>query len=352
MSQKIEALWDCAYCGQTKIGGLTKKCPNCGHAQDKNVKFYLTEEQKAKKLNEEAAKDYGKGADWVCGFCQNLNRYNVTKCTHCGGDRQDMEGDYFESRAETEAAEKLEPLGIQSKPVQTRQKRSILPLIGVIAVLAIVMIVLNLPKSKDTSVLDKSWSRTIPIEICKNVEESDWSVPEGGSVYDERQEIHHMETVISHYEDREVEKRREVLDGYDISYDYVNNGDGTFTEKQISTPRYRTETYYEVESVPVYVEVPVMAAKYYYTIDRWFMNRTVDTKGGDDTPFWGQTNLASDEREGARSEAYEISFTDKKGNIYSASIDYDLWDTLDVGDGVDLTVSGKKVTKINGIDIR
>ena len=46
MAKKIiEGLWDCPYCGQKGIGGLTKSCPNCAHPQDAGTKFYLGEKK-------------------------------------------------------------------------------------------------------------------------------------------------------------------------------------------------------------------------------------------------------------------------------------------------------------------
>ena len=97
MAKKIvEGLWDCPYCGQKGIGGLVKSCPNCAHPQDADTKFYLGE--KKAYLDEEKAKDYGKGADWTCSFCGSLNRYGNANCVNCGAQREDSSGDYFENR--------------------------------------------------------------------------------------------------------------------------------------------------------------------------------------------------------------------------------------------------------------
>ncbi len=116
MAKKIiEGLWDCPYCGQKGIGGLTKSCPNCAHPQDAGTKFYLGE--KKEYLEEDKAKDYGKGADWTCAFCGSLNRYGNTNCNNCGAQRGDSSGDYFENRRKEQAA--------QAKPSPSRSpKRS------------------------------------------------------------------------------------------------------------------------------------------------------------------------------------------------------------------------------------
>ena len=39
MGKLIEGFWDCPYCGQKSIGGLTKVCPNCNTPRGKNIKL-------------------------------------------------------------------------------------------------------------------------------------------------------------------------------------------------------------------------------------------------------------------------------------------------------------------------
>lgn len=93
MKKIIEGLWDCPYCGSKAIGGLTKKCPVCGHPQDINTKFYLG--KKKKYLDPLTAKQYGKEPDWVCPKCTTLNRYMNQLCTNCSTAKSDAEKDYF-----------------------------------------------------------------------------------------------------------------------------------------------------------------------------------------------------------------------------------------------------------------
>ena len=42
MGRIIEGVWDCVYCGATKIRGGLRECPQCGHPRDENVEFYKT----------------------------------------------------------------------------------------------------------------------------------------------------------------------------------------------------------------------------------------------------------------------------------------------------------------------
>lgn len=46
MGKIIEGLWDCPFCGNKRIRAGQKTCPDCGHPQDENTKFYMTDEIK------------------------------------------------------------------------------------------------------------------------------------------------------------------------------------------------------------------------------------------------------------------------------------------------------------------
>lgn len=41
MGKIIEGLWDCPFCGNKRIRAGRKTCPDCGHPQDENTKFYM-----------------------------------------------------------------------------------------------------------------------------------------------------------------------------------------------------------------------------------------------------------------------------------------------------------------------
>ena len=46
MGKIIEGLWDCPFCGNKRIRAGQKTCPDCGHPQDENTKFYMPDEIK------------------------------------------------------------------------------------------------------------------------------------------------------------------------------------------------------------------------------------------------------------------------------------------------------------------
>lgn len=93
---KIEALWDCSYCGTKGIKGREQACTNCGHGRDQDVKFYLPEI-----IDESAAVDESKvhisdGPDWLCSYCDTYNHSDANFCMNCGASKEESEKNYFE----------------------------------------------------------------------------------------------------------------------------------------------------------------------------------------------------------------------------------------------------------------
>lgn len=352
MAKIVVGYWDCPYCKNTGISGLEKRCPACGHSQDADTKFYLKEQKEY--VDEEKAANYGKGADWTCSYCGSLNRYDAKVCVGCGADREESSGDYFENvqKQEEKAAKKK----AEQQPVQNQQSgpglKRLLPLLIGLAVLISIIAFACRPKNYDASVTAKAWARTINVETYKTVSESDWEVPDGGRVTDEKNEIHHYDHVLDRYETVQVQKSRQVQDGYDTHTEYKDNGDGTFTENTVQTPRYRTEYYTENEERPVYVDVPRYQTKYYYDIERWVPDRKLETSGGDNEPYWDDTKLADNEREAGREAEYSADFTTTKDKTYSAELDEGLWNSLKTGDKVSLVVKNGKVVTVNGTQIQ
>ena len=350
MANKIlEGLWDCPYCGTKGIGGLTKHCPNCGHPQDEGTKFYLGEQKSY--LDENKAGSYGKGADWTCSFCGSLNRYDAVQCKNCGASKEDSSGSYFDNQSRQ--AEKQAPAEEKPAGAGISFKKFLLVLAGILAVLAAVIGIINMPRKYASVISAKEWSREIQTEAYVTVHEKDWEVPEGGRVTSEAQEIHHYDQVLDHYETVAVEKTREVLDGYDTYTDYEDNGDGTFSETTRSEPRYTTEWYTEYEQRPVYRDVAVYQTMYYYDIERWVYNRSVTTSGSDDEPYWGTVELQSNERQGETIEVYTLYINAEKGNrSWQVSVSQPVWETYKAGDSVKVTVKSGNVTALDGTDIR
>lgn len=404
--KRVEGYWDCDHCGTKGIGGLTKTCPKCGHPQAKGLKFYVKKGSK-NYLEPEVAKNYGKGADWVCAFCGSYNRYYDVTCRNCGAGKADSEEDYFgkdvvvtpkedytsehymsskddeewvynmteaSDNASSSKKNALEEEQLSSpcekssddykksysstdnyhdnisffnqigNLISSKNFKSILTVGGVIVLIAcIVMLLVTIftPRNYDAVISDKSWSKSITIQELRTFNESDWDVPYGARVYDEREEIRGYDHVVDHYDTEEyVESHREI-DYYDV--EYHDNGDGTFDEEKV--PVYKTVYETKERKVPVYVDIPIYDTKYYYKIDRWCYERTAESSGKANEPYWPEFTLGLKEREGSRSESYTI-YLKTEEKTYSSSISYEEWKGYKVGTKVQITVVAGIVTEI------
>lgn len=402
--KRVEGYWDCDHCGTKGIGGLTKTCPKCGHPQAKGLKFYVKKGTQ-NYLEPEVAKNYGKGADWVCAFCGSYNRYNDVTCRNCGAGKADSEGDYFGQKVvvtpkedytsehymsdeeELEVEHKVgeeaasETSGRSNKALNEEQSlspwekssddykksysstsnntsfldvivnlassinfKAIFAAVGGIALIAgivMLLVVLFTPKEYDATISDKSWSKSVTIEELRTFDESGWNVPYGARVYDERKEIRDYDHKIDHYEIEEYVESHKELDYYD--YEYHDNGDGTFDEEKIPVYKIVYET--KERKVPVYVDVPIYDTKYYYEIDRWCYARTAKSSGKTDKPYWPEFTLGQKERESTRSENYTI-YMETEEKTYSSSVSYEEWKAYKIGTKVHITVVAGIVTEI------
>lgn len=386
MSEKIiVGYWDCYSCGTKKIRGTEENCPNCG-ASKGNIKCYLDTKHK-EYLDKETSKNYGKGANWICPYCGNQNRYYLTNCRSCGAPKTASVRDYFgnnpnETTSQKEISKKHTISYYDRSSVMDREntkkeetrlsetpknkmsfKEKILNMVlnngktiltGTCSLIVLVAVVIGLvalftPHSYNATVTANSWERSISIEEYKTVKEDDWIVPSGGRVYKSVEEIHHYDSVFDHNETVTVEKSREVIDHYDThtEYSYSDNGDGTFTEQldTVLDPVYRTEYYTETEQKPVYKEVPVYQIKYYYEIERWVYNRTEKSSGKNDTkPYWPEYHLAENEKVSNRREVYAVVFTTEKKDYKKKVEESELY-SLTLGTKVEIIVQAGVVTE-------
>jgi hypothetical protein len=103
---------------------------------------------------------------------------------------------------------------------------------------------------------------------------------------------------------------RQVPDGETCRTVRVDNGDGTYSQRQECTPKYRSE--------PVYDDYCD------YNVNRWALDRR-ETAAGDalsDSPAWPALSLTNNgdnlgsEREGQREEIYTVRFRADDGSTY------------------------------------
>ena len=406
----VMGFWDCPYCGTRKIQGTYKDCPHCDTPRDYSVEFYMDE---VIYLDEEEAKLKGKGADWHCAYCDSLESVLNSTCQHCGATREESSKNYFqiqEKKRQKEAKERAEKYTSSRREQDSEyevvdnnyfdssidyvseerdnfnssyeshqssygsddryevkqynyEKSNIFSnivsflsshigsiLFGLLGIATIVgFIWLLIPKPKTIEVTQISWENNIRIESYETVDESGWSVPSGGRIQYTKDEIHHYDSVFSHYETKTRTYTVQEFSHYDTEYYYSNNGDGTFTEHTRQTPVYKTVTKTETYQDPVYEQVPVYQTKYYYEIDKWIYKRSVETSGIGRDLYWGEVILDDNERENGRNTNYYIlgfETKDKEKEIKQYSASEEIWKLLNAGDIVKIKVTLGTIVEI------
>ncbi|MBR6187031.1 MAG: zinc ribbon domain-containing protein [Clostridia bacterium] len=352
MGKLVMGYWDCPYCQYQGISGDQGKCPQCGRPRG-DVKFYMkgyaegqTREENERGdieyLDEEKAKYVNRNPDWYCSYCNTLNSDNAEKCSNCGATRADSEANYFDQLKKRQQQQQ------QSAQAQQAQQRApekggskkwlIFLAVAAIAIFGIVKFMSGNTTQGDLKVTRIEWARSINIEQNIQYSESGWTLPAGAELTAQKEEVHHYDTVLDHYQNVQVERSREVLDHYETYYTYKDMGNGYFEEVANERPIYKTEYYTETVQQPVYRQVPRYQTKYYYTIWRWTPARDVKATGDDHNAQWPEVTLRENEREGQRTEAYAFQVVNEKKNTTAA---YQLseadWRNIKVGDNLFIT---------------
>ena len=341
MGKIVVGCWDCDYCGADRISGEIKICPNCGKPRGKDVTFYMA----GPKNYVEDPDKINKNPDWVCPYCQTLNPDDNKFCSACGSAREESDTNYFESKEkDRERKEKREEDKRKAEGTDngTRSSgRSRLPLILILLAIFGLMIFAFMPKTRKMHVDSRTWERKVSIERYQEIRESSWNLPDGAWNVTSRDEVYTYNHVLDHYETRTREVSEQVLDGYDTEIEYRDLGNGYYEEIEHQVPRYRTEYHTETYQEPVYVDIPVFAKKYYYSIMKWLYDRDEVTSGADNEPFFAELNLPENERESGRSEQYWILSGDKRYRI-----NYDLWKQIKTGSDIKATVGNGEIISI------
>lgn len=336
-----EARWDCQYCGAKGNLGRHKSCNNCGRSRPAGTKFYLAGDEEL--IDDEALLEQAaKGPDWVCAFCGTSNSVERETCRSCGAPReadshQQAVTDYGIGEAPTTGDMTVEerPPAAKEEAAPATGNRNKIILIGVVA---FVVLCLGLAaaflifggRDEGATVSGFEWERAVEVEAYQTVEEEDWDVPDGGRIKSQRQEIHHYDDVLDHYETRQ----RQVQVGTE---EYVcgqrDLGNGFFEDITCERPVYGMEDYDE----PIYRQEPVYQTMYVYDIDKWVVVRTDQASGDDHSPMWPRSSLGADEREGERSETYAVLFSDENGEVHRWETTLAEWQTYEMGQAVVLS---------------
>jgi hypothetical protein len=321
-----QMLWDCRQCGTQKLLGVDHRfCPTCGAPQDPESRYFPSEQDKV------AVEDHVfVGADKRCPACDTANAAIAKHCVACGAPmdgarevrRREVQGEGVQDSAQQALAEHVQDKKAEEQQRIRQQaqklgrkearKASRVPLLlGLLLVggllLAMVVCCGLALYSTPTSVVTTGhkWERTIAVEALVAVSEEAWrdQLPSDARGTHCRQE---------------VRDTRQIRDGEDCHTVRVDHGDGTFSEQEKCTPRYREEK--------------ILADRCTYTVDRWKVVRTERAQGSlAQAPAWPVARAAMSERLGARSESYQVSFEDDEGHTDWCSMSEDRWRQIAVG---------------------
>jgi ribosomal protein L37E len=315
-----EMIWDCKFCGATALPARTHRfCPTCGAAQDTDTRRFPSDAEKR------AIEDYvPKGEDRICGACGKPNDADATYCVQCGaplenaaraqtvGDQVRGPGEQFGEGAQRDIAKEQMARDLGTQTPQMAAKKGFpwaMLAIGVVAILLCIGVIVALTWTRPTNVFvsGHSWQREIRIESFLPREDSAWCDQLPGDAYG----------VSSRREQRDT---RRVPDGETCQVRRIDNGDGSFTEREECQTTYRDE--------------PIYDDRCYYTINRWDYARSITTQGMSmaQMPSWGSVQLARSnlqgvggEREAGRSEDYVLRLRGDGGAEYECPVDFETW---------------------------
>lgn len=328
-----EMMWDCGACGTPKLLAKTHRhCPTCGSPQDPTWRYFPPDDEKV------AVEDHQfVGKDKVCDACGTPNSADAGFCGACGSDldtareagtraeQSAAEGQSFaeddadkaaaEHRARQKAAREAkeqaqrEAHGAPPKSSGGGAKKLAIVAAGMAALIAVIACIGIFTWKKEAVLINTghSWARTIEVEQKKTVTESAWDdeVPRGATVQSCS---------------KQKRSTKKVADGQTCSTKRKDNGDGTFTEREVCKTKYRSE--------------PVYGQKCRYSIDKWVTSRTAKAsgKGMSPEPHWPDPKLKKTgnclgcEREGSKKETYTLTFKDTSDKkVHSCNVKSGVW---------------------------
>jgi hypothetical protein len=298
-----EMLWDCPACGSEKLLGKTHRyCPSCGSPQDPDRRYFPPEDEKV------PVQDHVfYGVDRSCPACETPNSANSSNCGSCGSPLE--EGAQVKKVQDGPKPEQPQAAG--TEPAKKSRKGLFGCLALVLVIIAGVLVVTQWTQTSTFTVQGHSWERTVQIEVFKSVSESGWCDSKPAAA----------KFVHSKSKERSTQQ---VPDGEICTNKNVDNGDGTFRKVKECKPK--------TKSVPVYDDWCT------YTVDRWKNARVAKAaaKGLDPSPSWPQVKVdgcrhLGCEREGKRSEKYQVILKDPDGGTHDCDKAQPRWSEMAVG---------------------
>lgn len=323
-----EGAWDCPFCGKERNRGPEKFCGGCGSPRGPEVKFYLPEDARVVEDAAELEKARA-GPDWTCPFCGGDNKGWNGFCTGCGSAKDATAARQVVQHAGEAPATAAAAMAAAAPPAPPPAPAKgggigkwLLGCFGGCGMLVLLLIVLamfmGMTHDERLTVKGARWERTIAVESYDTVRESAWKdqVPAGARPVSESREIRSHRKVQTGTETRTRTVSKEVPDGTErVKVGTKDMGNGYFEDVYETRTRYRTVSSEETYQEPVYREDPVYDVKVAYDIDKWHETRKARANGSDTSPAWPDPGLASNEREGARAETFELELRDEKGNV-------------------------------------
>lgn len=304
-----EMLWDCKYCGTTRLLGLTHRhCPSCGAPQDATARYFPPDTERV------AVEDHQfVGADLRCVACGEANGARSQHCRHCGAplagaasvavraDQVHATGEFGGDSAATARAELLAgPAPAPPTPPASPRRKGLGILAGCGCLLALaglaalVAALLFWRREATVEVTGHAWERQIAVERFGRTTETAWcdSPPAGG------RELSRT---------RQERSTRQVADGQECKTRKRDQGDGTFKEIEECQTKYRSE--------------PVLDDRCTYEVMKWSVARTATARGDStaDAPRWPDAGISRTgqcegcEREGSRTETYTLRLREAGG---------------------------------------
>ncbi|HYN22670.1 MAG TPA: zinc ribbon domain-containing protein, partial [Thermoanaerobaculia bacterium] len=305
-----EGVWDCPHCGRKGNRGPEKYCGGCGAPRGEDVKFYLPED--APEVTEaNALRRAQAGPDWTCPYCEADNPSDHAFCSSCGAAR-----DGSKLRQVVEHRKDAAPPPPPPPPAKAKiplKKGCLIGCAGLAALVALLWF-LGRPKETTLTVSGHRWQRTIAIEELRTVAEEGWEgeLPSGARTLSSEREIHHKNRVQISTETRSRTVTERVQTGTErvkVGERDLGNGyfEDIYEDRPVYEDREREETYEE----PIFREDPVYRTRYRYEIEKWMPAREEKAGAQDREPRWPEPGLRPQQREGQRSETYEVLFEDR-----------------------------------------
>ncbi|MFQ5613671.1 MAG: zinc ribbon domain-containing protein [Anaerolineae bacterium] len=328
--------WTCPNCG-TRNPGPQKTCLNCRAPQPEDLAFEQPAQEEL--ITDEAELAQAKaGPDIHCFYCGTRNPAGATTCSQCGGDLTKGTARRHGQVVGAHRAEAAEPVvcpscgtanpadapicehcgaGLveeaapQARPAaDSRRGGSRVPLLIALALALVVcggiglFIALGIRTEDMTgTVSGVSWTRSVAVEELRPVTRETWleDIPSGEAVGVCTQRVHHVQ-------DEPAPNAEEVC----------------------GTP-YTVDTGSGFGEVVQDCEYRVLQDWCEYTVDEWQAVDEVTLTGQDLNPQWPLVRLAAGQREGARSESYQVFFKAETGALTYRPDDFTEFSQYQIG---------------------